>query len=273
MNHCKNCNSDFNKKYCNNCGQKLFTKEDKSIKNLIEELVHFLTHFEGTFFTTLKTLFLHPSKLTNDYCNGIRKKYFKPISLYLLVVIIYLLMPLASGLNMKMNDYNSNFFGIISLDTQIENKISELNISKDELAIKFEAKSEKTAKFLLFIMIPLSTIIILLLFFKEKRLVYDTFILSTEINTFFISIYFLLFPIVFLALSHLFSIKDNLDNIFVISFYMITFFLYIYTLFHRFYHQKKIITIAKALVFVFLYITFIIPFYRFLVFETTLMLL
>ncbi len=272
MNKCRNCNAVFDKNYCNNCGQKLFTIDDKSLKNLFEEIIHFLTHFEGTFLTTLKTIYSNPCKLTNDYCNGIRKKYFKPISLFLLVVIIYLLAPIASGLNMKMKDYNSTFLGKNLYQIQIENKLEKLNISVDELAIKFEAKSDKTAKFLLFLLIPLSAIF-MVLFFKGKRMLYDIFILSTEINIFFISVYFLLIPIVIFVLSFIFNFNFYLDNFFVIGFYLVTFFFYLYLLFDKFYHQKRIIITIKALAFLFLYVAFIIPLYRFLVFEATMLFL
>ncbi len=273
MNKCKNCNSSFDKNYCNNCGQKLFSINDKSIKSLLEELLHFLTHFEGTFFTTLKTLFLHPSKVSHDYCNGIRKKYFKPISLFLLVVVIYLLIPIADGLNMKMKYCKEGILGE-NLISQIDNKVNQLNISEDELAIKYDLKSEKVAKFLLFAMIPLSTLVIFLLFFKERKLVYETIILSTELNIFFISIYFILLPILIYLISFLFpSFKSPDDNPYIITFYLLSFLIYVTSFFYNFYRQKLFITFAKTIVFVSFYILVLIPIYRFLVFEATMLFL
>ena len=86
---CKNCESILNGKFCSNCGQKIYSERDKSLSNISEEVLHFMTHFEGKLFNTLKVIYLYPGKLSLDYSSGIRQKYYKPISLYLLIVILY----------------------------------------------------------------------------------------------------------------------------------------------------------------------------------------
>lgn len=269
MHYCRNCNSNFTGNYCNNCGQKLFSSHDKSIKNLFEEVLHFLTHFEGTFFTTLKTIFFYPSKVSNDYCSGIRKRYFKPFSLFLFVVIIYLLLPVASGLNMKMQHYKDNLIGKSFITHQIENKARELNITEEALAVKFEYKSEKAAKFLLITLIPLTTLLLYLLFYKKRELLYDTIIVSTEFNVFFIGIYFIILPALFKLYSLLFTPIYNPDeNVFILSTYVVTFIIYTSVLFYKFYNQSKIISFTKALFFMFAYNFLVISLYKFLIFET-----
>src|SRR5687767_10494276 len=100
---CKNCGTSFTGKYCNECGEKRYTEHDRTVTHFVEEGVHFLTHFEGTFFTTLRYIFTRPGKLSADYCFGIRKSLFKPLSLFLLLCIIYLLFPVFEGLNMRLN--------------------------------------------------------------------------------------------------------------------------------------------------------------------------
>ncbi|HYC86973.1 MAG TPA: DUF3667 domain-containing protein, partial [Chryseosolibacter sp.] len=110
MNTCKNCTAPVDSNYCQECGEKVHYGKDRSFKHLFEEAFHFLTHFEGKFFTTLKTMFAAPGKLSLDFCHGIRKKYFKPLSFYLLVIIIYLIFPLFEGLNIKLKyHYNSPY--------------------------------------------------------------------------------------------------------------------------------------------------------------------
>ena len=85
---CKNCGNSFTGKYCNQCGEKVYGEKDKSVFHFFEEGLHFITHFDGTFFNTLKKLFTQPGQLSVDYCNGKRKSYFKPLSLFLLLVVI-----------------------------------------------------------------------------------------------------------------------------------------------------------------------------------------
>ena len=64
----------------------------------------------GTFFNTLKKIFTKPGQLSVDYCNGKRKTYFKPLSLFLLLVVVYLLFPVFEGLNMKLYYHTHHMF-------------------------------------------------------------------------------------------------------------------------------------------------------------------
>ena len=102
---CKNCGNQFTGKYCNVCGEKVYTDHDKSIAHFLEDALHFITHLEGTLITTLKTILTKPGRLSYDYCHGIRKKYFKPLSFFMLLVILYLLFPFFTGLNMPFRFY------------------------------------------------------------------------------------------------------------------------------------------------------------------------
>src|SRR4051812_49053712 len=95
---CKNCGNRFNGKFCNQCGEKVYTDKDRSVLHFVEEGFHFLTHFDGNFITTLKAIFIRPGQLSQDYSIGIRKKYFKPLSLFLILVVLYLLFPMFRGL-------------------------------------------------------------------------------------------------------------------------------------------------------------------------------
>src|SRR5437868_6771196 len=100
---CRNCGYHFTGKYCNRCGEKVLVEKDKRLIHFFEEGLHFITHFDGTLLTTVKTIITKPGKISEDYCNGIRKIYFKPQSFFLLLVILYLFFPYFEGLNMDMS--------------------------------------------------------------------------------------------------------------------------------------------------------------------------
>ena len=159
---CKNCGNFFEGKYCNNCGQKIFSEKDKSVRKIIGDALHFITHFEGSFFKTVKTILFRPSKLTLDYANGIQKKYFKPISLFLFIVILYLLFPMFHALNLKMQSYRTLPITGKIVSEQIDSKINNDAISEEKLSLKFEKKSKTTSKLLLLLFIPLSGLLIII---------------------------------------------------------------------------------------------------------------
>ncbi len=87
---CLNCGSIITKNYCPVCGQK---KEVQRLtwQSLLLEVFHFFSHIEKGFFLTSYKLLIRPDLVIGEYLGGKRKKYFKPVSLYLIWVAIHLL--------------------------------------------------------------------------------------------------------------------------------------------------------------------------------------
>lgn len=268
---CKNCDSILYGKFCSNCGQKVYSESDKSLSSFFHEAFHFMTHFDGKIFNTIKTIYLYPGKLSLDYSNGIRQKYYKPISFYLLVVVLYLLFPLASGMNMEMKYYKSTPIIGGYINNQIEHKLKKENLSEEMLSEKFNEKSKSTSKFLLLLLIPLSAPLIYLLYFNKRRYIFDNLILLSEINIFFLLTIFLLIPIFIFPFIYFFNASIN-DKIFV-PFTIVLFSLYCIILFHKVFKDKWWISLFKGGVFGLLFMFMIVTIYRTIVFETTFALL
>jgi len=226
---CKNCGHYFTGKYCNRCGEKVYSQHDKSIAHFFEEAFHFITHFEGTFFTTLRAIFTRPGKLSLDYCNGLRKKYFKPLPFFMMMILLYLLFPFFTGLNMPFlyyldkGSYASRLttkhtgINIDSLQDKVETVMAVKNFKSVngsyvfrarymdsiisatppllKLKEKFTRKSEKTSKVLLLVLLPLTALFLALLSFKKRRYFFDHLVLATEINSFYILLGFFMLPL------------------------------------------------------------------------------
>ncbi len=268
---CKNCESQLNGKFCASCGQKVCTEKDKSIGNLLHEGFHFMTHFDGKFFNTLKTMYKYPGKLSVDYSEGIRQKYYKPVSFYLLIVLLYLLFPLASGMNMEMKYYKENSIFGKYLSHQIKEKLVKDNIREDQLSEKFHQKSKSTSKFLLLLLIPLSAPILYLLYFNKRRYHFDNFIFLIEVNIFFLLTFFILIPVFVLPFMYFLKLSIN-DNFFA-PLTIVLFCFYCINIFHKVYKEKWWISVLKGGAFGFLFMFIIVPVYKTILFGTTLALI
>lgn len=278
LNECTNCGQLFTGTYCNTCGQKVFSEEDKSIKKIWQEVVHFATHFESGFVYSMKTIFFKPGKMTLDYCSGVRKKYYSPVSLFMLMMFLYLIYPIAQGLNMPMETYKySNSLGMTQsdVDAQIRRKAMQLNISEQELAERYAAKSEKISKFLILMLIPLTLLVLFLLSLRTKRRVYDLVILSAEINVFVIATYFIIMPLVLLLIARVIGLQAiNPDSHPVGLLLMLTAFCaYVFVIFKRYYRLPWPVNLMRTAVFVFFYITLVHGVYRISIFELVMILL
>lgn len=271
MEECKNCSASLYGKYCANCGQKAYSEEDKSVKKLLGEAVHFITHFEGKFFTTLKTLFLAPGKLSGDYSNGLRQKYYKPVSFYLLLVVFYLLFPLFSGLNMEMKYYKNIDVTGSFISRQIERKMQKEKLTEARLTEKFHQKSKSTSKILLLLLIPLTVPLLWLLYFYRKRPVFDNFILATEVNIFYLLVFYILFPPLYLLVirfTHSYLPEKSISTLLSLLFA-----LYASVLFRKVFAEKWGLAVIKGILFVILHTAMLTLIYKTIVFEVTFALL
>lgn len=197
---CKSCGNKFAGRFCNNCGEKIYSQKDKKISHLFEEGLHFVTHFEGTFLTSLKTIVFSPGKLSDDFCFGIRKRYFKPLSFFLMLVILYLLFPVFEGLNMRLYYHTSHDLYGVFAQKKVASVMAAKHLSFEQVSDIFHNKGEKVSKFLLFIILPAMAAISWLLAFKKRRYYYDHFIYSTENTSFFMLWGFLLLPLIMVIL-------------------------------------------------------------------------
>ena len=266
---CKNCGNVFTGNYCNNCGEKVFTEHDKSIAHLVEEGFHFVTHFDGKFLTTVKAILLHPGKLSLDYCSGIQKRYFKPLSFFLLLVVLYLLFPIAQGLNMTLgNHVQASYYGNYARE-QVLHLMASRHLTEDYVIEHFHAASEKVSKLLLVLIIPVMALWARLLTYKKGRPYFDHFIFSTEMNSLLVLGGFLILPLIVRLLLWVvfFFTKVDFFNDTWVAFILISFII-VYTFFaaKRFYKLSTLQAVLFAALFVFLYAAIVQFVYKFLLF-------
>jgi hypothetical protein len=265
---CKSCGHHFRGKYCNRCGEKMYVEDDKKLSHFFKEGLHFITHFDGTLFKTLHAIGTKPGLLSTDYCNGVRKKYFKPLSFFLLLVILYLIFPYLEGLNMRLKYYPlQDYYGDYAAQ-KIEQTLSSTGLSKEALAEKFHQKGAKVSKFLLIVIIPLTALYFYLFGFWKRRYFFDHVVFSAEINSVYLLWGFLLTPLLISILGKIigpgFFLGDELLG------YIIYLVVLVYTALaaRRFYRFRWWQSILFTLLFFFAHQFIVYTLYKFLLFIT-----
>lgn len=266
---CKNCGNSFASKFCNNCGEKIYTDKDRSVAHLLSEGLHFITHFEGSFFNTIVALFTKPGKFSFDYCDGVRKKYFKPLAFFLLLVVIYLLFPFFDGLNTPVYYHvRHSLYGKYAMHESLK-IIQERHLTDAAFGEAFSHASEKISKFLLFIIIPVMAFFSWLISFKKRKYFYDNFVFSIEANSFFLLWGFLIFPLLFRIFSKIFSVPDQTDNLLILIPDLSVFIFYLVFAAKRFFKFSWWYSIFYSVLFTFLLAIFIQYIYKFILFYIT----
>jgi hypothetical protein len=88
MKQCQNCRTSFDGAFCPSCGQKDVDLE-RSLGELVGELLRETLEVDGRSFRTLRALFLQPGLLTTEFLAGRRRTYTPPLRLYLVISVLF----------------------------------------------------------------------------------------------------------------------------------------------------------------------------------------
>ncbi len=99
----------MNEAFCPSCGQRTSVHK-VTFRETFQDLADSMFSVSAPLWTTLKLLVINPGKLLREYLAGKRKRFYKPVTFFILTTIVYLLCrslldynPLASA-SMPAND-------------------------------------------------------------------------------------------------------------------------------------------------------------------------
>ena len=88
--NCLNCGATVQGRYCQVCGQEN-TEPKETFWHMVTHFFYDITHFDGSFFVTLKDLLFKPGFLSREYMLGRRKKYLHPVRMYVFTSAVFFL--------------------------------------------------------------------------------------------------------------------------------------------------------------------------------------
>lgn len=91
MKRCRNCDTTVEGQYCPACGQKNIDLE-RPFFELFSEAIREAIDLDGRAWRTVRTLFLEPGKLTEEFLAGRRRTYTSPLRLYLFISVSFFIL-------------------------------------------------------------------------------------------------------------------------------------------------------------------------------------
>lgn len=88
---CLNCGTEFEGKYCPECGQSADSGRF-TMKFIFENLIAAFTSKDGGIWFTLKNMFTRPGAMVVDILNGKRRSYFTPFPMLFFALTVYILL-------------------------------------------------------------------------------------------------------------------------------------------------------------------------------------
>lgn len=273
-NTCASCGHTFTGRYCNNCGEKIIDEKERSILHFLGQMINAITFTDVRFLTSLKLLLFRPGFLAREYVTGRRNLYTVPLSLFFIGNLIYFILQPIDTFNtsLKTQIYHQKYSQFIyPIATE---KAHKENVSLDQLEGKYDAKSEEISKLMLIVLVFLFSLPLSLLFYNRSQYYFNHLIFSLSFISFIIYSILLIIPYLRYGVLGLTSIilhqriTVNINNSWVTAGILGLLFTYLVSGLHRFYHQKYIWIIPKALLLTFSMILIVIG-YRFFLFMVT----
>jgi hypothetical protein len=182
---CISCGNDFKGLYCNVCGEKVISPKDRKLMRFLGEFVNALTFADSKLWKTIKSIVVAPGKFSNDFVEGKRKAYMKPVSIFFLANLIYFLFPVFNTFMTNLNVQLIAFWHS-GIATEMVNK--EIAIRGTDLAsftLLYDQKTEELSKLFLIIMSGILALFFLPIHIGSKNnLIADHITFGLELMTF-----------------------------------------------------------------------------------------
>lgn len=101
---CANCGTLLQGDWCHHCGQRRIDPEDRALGRLLLDSWQQLTSLEGRWWQSFRDLFFRPGALSSAYLQGQRKRYLAPLTLFLLINVIYFVRAPMTDFNLSLLD-------------------------------------------------------------------------------------------------------------------------------------------------------------------------
>jgi hypothetical protein len=178
---CGNCGAALSGPFCSQCGEKRFSRRDYSIAHFVEEAIGAFTHLDSKLLRTLKVLLTKPGQLSSAYFHGGRSRYTKPVTLFIIINIVFFFAQPYTGL------FGYQFAQYVKDPvhaTLVRDHLQTTGESQQTYVARFNTNLHNQKKSLLIVAVPLLALFMGLVFAGTGRTFAEHFVLSVEVYAF-----------------------------------------------------------------------------------------
>jgi hypothetical protein len=154
------------------------------VGHVVEEAIGEFTHFDSRFLRTLKLLFTQPGQLSNAYFHGGRSRYTKPLTLFIIINVIFFFAQPHTGLfGYKYAEYTTNR----AHAADVRDHLSQSGESQQSYAARFDANLQNQKKSLLIVSVPVLALLMAILFVGSGRTYAEHLVFSVQVYAFLLA--------------------------------------------------------------------------------------
>jgi hypothetical protein len=178
---CGNCGAPLSGPFCSQCGEKKISAGDYSLGHVLEETLAEFAHFDSKFLRTLKLLFTRPGQLSNAFFHGGRSRYTKPLTLFIIINLIFFVAQPRTGLfGSKYMEYMNNRAHLAT----VQRHLRQTGESQQSYMARFDANLQDQKKSSLILGVPVLALFMAILFAGSGRTYAEHLVFSVQVFAF-----------------------------------------------------------------------------------------
>ncbi|MEK7727723.1 MAG: DUF3667 domain-containing protein [candidate division KSB1 bacterium] len=198
---CPNCEASLVGEYCHQCGQQVIAPHHYALGHFLKHALHDLTHFDSKIFRSLFPLVFKPGFLTAQYLAGRQKSYIKPITMFVLVNLVFFLVVHRMGmLNWTMTGVTRGPHGVFAKRLVAE-KIAAQQVSPEAFETRFNQVLRYNQKSMFFFLIPLFAVALKGFYLRQRRYYVEHLIFSIHFHSYYLIFVVIGMPLLMLVLG------------------------------------------------------------------------
>lgn len=271
---CPECGEPIPERFCTRCGEKRVEARDYSLRHFFAEALNVIANLESPVPRSFFSLLRRPGLLTAEYLAGRRKRYLKPLQLFVLCNVIFFFGQPLTGFNALTTPLDVHLTGLPYSETarrMVGAEVGRRKTSLEEYRARFDATIQNQAKTLVILMAPMFACVLLALYWRGRRYFVEHLVFATHFYSFFLllllGLHFVTAAALRAASRHGLAWGVNFDDLFTLVFLSLCG-AYLYRAQRRVYGQRRAVTLLKCLALA-LSILAVIQTYRLALFFTT----
>ncbi len=195
---CPTCNAVVTTPFCPRCGEAPVSPRDFTLRGLTERLIVAFTSVDTRTMRSAWCLLRHPGRLTLAWMKGVRKTYVAPITLFLLINVVFFAVQSLTGETVFSSSLDSHLHHQDWSDyaeARVADKLAESDTTLADYAPVFDLAVVVNAKSLIILMTAPFALLLPLVFLRERRPFMTHVVFSLHLYSFLL----LLFCVALLA--------------------------------------------------------------------------